>query len=137
MVNDALKKVGSDNWAYGKKRGKFEKNTNKCNLFVEEMLLDNGYTVPRMNGILNNYGPVAGQWGNPLVDIPGYSVVTSPQPGDIVAEAHNYSNATGHVGIVSGSGTSVSQSSLTNTVVNNDWGFRPANTPVFRRCDCK
>lgn len=47
-------------------------------------------------------GPIqAGDWANAEKDIPGFKIVTEPAPGDIVAIAYPYEDATGHVGIVS------------------------------------
>ena len=136
VVSDAVDNVGSTDWSYYKEKGRFPKNTNKCNLFVEDTLSDNGFNVPDMNGWFSYNGPTAGQWGDPSVDIPGYPVVTNPQPGDIIAIPHNYSDATGHVGIVTGSNTTASHSSVSDSIQNNDWGHRPGQSPVYRRCQC-
>ena len=49
----------------------------------------------------------------------------TPQPGDVVAQKIEYSDATGHVGIVVDNGQTVSQlSTPTEIVGQNDWGFR-------------
>lgn len=81
------------------------------------------------------YPPLAREWADPKADIPGWIVVTDPRPGDVAAMKVDYLDATGHVGIVTGPGTTVSASSLTDTVVENDWGFRPEEkgAVVFRR----
>ena len=65
------------------------------------------------------------------------------EPGDVVAEKINYSDATGHVGIVVDNQQTVSQwSSPMEIVGQNNYGFRPDNDPnpnghesnaVFRR----
>lgn len=89
-----------------------------------------------MNGWFTYNGPTAGQWGDPKVQIPGYPVVDNPQPGDVIAIPHRYGDATGHVGIVVVKGKTASQSSITDSVEVNDWGFRPGQKPVFRRCTC-
>ncbi len=128
--------TGSRDWSFYKPKGRFDQDTNKCNLFVEDVLLENGSNVPDMNGRFSFNGATAGQWGDPNVDIPGYPVVTNPKPGDIIAIPFNYSDATGHVGIVTGSDITTSQSSKTDRVESNDWGFRPGQSPVFRRCSC-
>ena len=104
---------------------------NKCNKFVSDVLISAKVPVPVMNGVMSP--PTAGQWADPNYVIPHFPVVTEPMPGDIVAEAHNYADATGHVGIVVGTNLTASQSSNTDTVVVNDWGFRPDNNPTFRR----
>lgn len=59
-------------------------------------------------GLPHNHGTnpyAAADWANPFVNIPGWIVLTSKQgsmPGDVVAIRENYSDATGHVGIVIG-----------------------------------
>lgn len=48
------------------------------------------------------YPPLAGKdWADASSPNIPYATVTSPEPGDIVAYAHQYSDASGHVGIVS------------------------------------
>jgi hypothetical protein len=68
--------------------------------------------------------------------INGWRVIDdAPQPGDIVAEAHHYSDATGHMGIVvEGRKTISAASTLSGKIVQNDWGFREGHKPTFRRC---
>ncbi|WP_426308424.1 RHS repeat-associated core domain-containing protein [Acidovorax facilis] len=127
---------GSSKWRYDVAKGRFRENTNKCNLFVEDVLKEIGSNVPDMNGWLTYNGPTAGQWGDPKVNIPGYPVVENPQPGDVVAISRRYGDASGHVGIVVEKGRSASQSSITDLVEVNSWGFRPGEKPVFRRCSC-
>ena len=91
-----------------------------------------------MNGWFSYNGPTAGQWGDANVTIPGYPVVENPQPGDIVAIPHEYSDATGHVGIVVDVNKTASQSSITDKITINNWGFRADDgNPVFRRCSCE
>jgi len=136
IVNAALSHVRSTDWSYFNQKDNFPARTNKCNKFVEDVLKEAGSDVPDMNGFFSYNGPTAGQWGDPNVDIPGYDVVTNPQPGDIIAEPHNYSDATGHVGIVTGPNETVSQSSISDMVEKNDWGHRPGQHPVYRRCNC-
>lgn len=138
IAKTARSKVGSTDWAYAKEKGNFGKNTNKCNQFVYDVIVEAGVnpppTVPRY--IIFSRPPTAGEWADPNTAIAGWSVVTSPQPGDVIAEAHNYSDATGHVGIVVGDKATCSASSREGgTIVENDWGFRPENKPTFRRCD--
>jgi cell wall-associated NlpC family hydrolase len=69
--------------------------------------------------------PIAAQWANANYNISGWVVVSSPMPGDVASFS-------GHVGIVSGNGLTIS-ATLHNGVVRNDWGFRTGRTPVFRR----
>ena len=136
----ARQHVGSAAWAHSVAKPPYSAGTNKCNLFVYEVLNGAGMPVPmRIRFSWREFGnvkypPLAGQWANPNETIPGWEVVTNPRPGDVVAMKEDYSDASGHVGIVTGPGTSVSVSSLTGTVVENDWGFRPDQKDVvFRR----
>src|SRR5262249_39736537 len=96
-------KVGSHDWLYSKKKDNFDENTNKFNNFVYDVLVEAGVKpapeVPKWFG-LSSRPPTAGEWADPNLLIPGWYTVSDPQPGDVVAEAHRYSDATGHVGIV-------------------------------------
>jgi cell wall-associated NlpC family hydrolase len=136
IVRVARSKVGSQVWLYAREKGDFGKNTNKCNLFVSDVLIEAGVKPPPVvpKYVVLRRPPTAGEWADPAVKIEGWRVVTEPQPGDVVAEAHNYSDATGHVGIVVGERQTVSASALVGgVIVQNDWGFRKENKPTFRR----
>jgi hypothetical protein len=141
IVAEARKHVGSGNWDEAVDRGPYGPGRNKCNLFVYEVLNAAGTPVPmKIRFSVSSFGnvkypPLAGQWADPGVDIPGWEVVKDPRPGDVVALKENYGDASGHVGIVTGPGTSVSVSSYTGTVVENNWGFRSDHKDdvVFRR----
>lgn len=136
-AQEAKKHIGSEDWAYKADRPPYGEDINKCNLFVYEMLNDSGKPVAMKErfSISNleyvKYPPLAGQWADKSEDIPGWKVVTSPQPGDVAAIPGNYSDASGHVGIVSGSNTTISATA--NKVVESDWGFRDGQKPTFRR----
>jgi hypothetical protein len=122
---------------YTKEKDDFGKNTNKCNKFVYDVLVEAGVTPPPEvpKYVVFKRPPTAGEWADPSVKIEGWVVVTDPKPGDVVAEAHHYSDATGHVGIVVGDKQTVSASALVGgVIVPNDWGFRPDQKPTFRRC---
>jgi len=93
-------------------------------------------------GLPHNNGtnpPTAADWANPFFNIPGWIVLRSdqpPMPGDVAAVQENiYSDATGHVGIVTGTGLTTSFSSIVQQVIQNDWGFRNNNGGwvTFRR----
>lgn len=60
--------------------------------------------------------------------MPGFEIVKDPRPGDIASDGK-------HVAVVSRNGTTISASSDTGTVVENDWGFRAhqVKTVVFQR----
>ena len=104
IVKKAKSHYGSKEWAYDNEKGRFGAGTNKCNLFVDDVLGEAGVYTPDPNGKLAIVGfgtPVtAGQWADPNYNVPGWQVVNSPQAGDIVAISGNLSNATGHVGIM-------------------------------------
>jgi RHS repeat-associated protein len=131
-------------WNVWDAKGPYGPMTNKCNLFVHDVLTEAGVGQPMANGgVLYNYFGIgdakypilAGQWSDPSYDIKGWKVVTGPaMPGDVIAEAHNYSDATAHVGIVTGSNLSTSASSLKQgVIVENNWGFRTQNNVTIRR----
>ncbi len=136
-VLEARKQIGSKAWAFDADRPPYPPNTNKCNLFVYEALNNSGkpvamnerFSFRRLGNV--QYPPLAGQWADPDAEIPGWKVVTEPKPGDVAAIRQNYSDASGHVAIVSGDETTVSATGT--EVVENDWGFREGQKPVFRR----
>ena len=77
--------------------------------------------------------PTATQWFEKGCDIKLWKIVDTPMPGDVASDGE-------HMGVVTsvtpgGGGTTASASTVTNTVVNNDWGFRPEQSGkiVFRR----
>ncbi len=67
-----------------------------CNVFAQDMMKENG-----MLPYEDRYLP-AGEWADPAANIPGWEVVSDNtiQEGDVAAYKHQYSNATGHMGIV-------------------------------------
>jgi len=138
---EAQKHVGSGAWSESANKPPYPPGTNKCNLFVYEVLNAAGTPVPmKIRFSWRNFGnvsypPLAGQWADPDVTIPGWEVVQNPLPGDVAAQKISYSDASGHVGIVTGPGKTVSASSDTGTIVENNWGFRAdqQGEVVFRR----
>jgi RHS repeat-associated protein len=73
----------------------------KCNVFVCDMLNKVGMNGPTYPG--GNNPIVAGDWANPKFKIDNWRVLGSgeaPQPGDVAAYKEQFSNATGHSGIV-------------------------------------
>lgn len=136
IVRVARSQVGRKDWMYSATRDEFGPGTNKCNKFVYDVLVEVHVTPPPKVTIYVFFGrpPLAGEWADPKVAIDGWEVVATPLPGDVIAEKHLYSDATGHVGIVVGSGLTVSASSYVGgVIVENDWGFRAGDVPVFRR----
>ena len=122
--------VGSIDYNLLSKKGDFLPGNTKCNKFVYDVLLQAGASpgLPNQPGRWGMPGPkppIAAQWANANYNISGWVVVSSPMPGDVASFS-------GHVGIVSGNGLTIS-ATLHNGVVRNDWGFRTGRTPVFRR----
>jgi len=136
IVKVAISKVGSNQWQYAVEKDDFGKNTNKCNKFVYDVMVEaKTNPLPQVSHyVVWSRPPLAREWADPNTTIEGWKIVTSPQPGDVVAEAHNYADATGHVGIVVAKNQTISASALVGgTIVMNDWGFRKDNKPTFRR----
>lgn len=111
----------------------FGPETYKCNLFADTQYEAAGYNLPNIGGgiiarAFERYPPGAQSLSNSNYAVPGWPVVSGPaQPGDLIADQ-------GHVGIVTGPGSSISASP--GGVVENRWGFRPGQSPVVRRCNC-
>ena len=94
-----------EGYSYAQPQGRFGANTNKCNLFVSDMVKAAGATVPfnmdKKTGFA--WEPRAEQWADPTIPMEGWIVVKTPQKGDVVAQKRGYQNnasASGHVGIV-------------------------------------
>ena len=145
IASIALSYVDSEHWAYGSIRGPYGPNTNKCNLFVQEVLEMAGVKMPYANGgALYNitgigepkYPLLAGDWGDRGYAIPGWSIVDVPMDGDVVASKSFYFDASGHVGIYHAQalgqhGTISASSFLKGKIVHNRWGFRMSDEGDF------
>jgi hypothetical protein len=155
----AKSKVGSASWAYDSARSPYPSGANKCNLFVYEMANQASLPVPKRERFsLSSFArvwfpPLAGEWADPATDVGAWAAVKDPRPGDVIAEAHDYADATGHVGILgdpdpTGMSRSVppgvhEQVSLDlrrvtisaggDEVLRNDWGWRSGQKPSFKR----
>ena len=137
IVRVAHAKLGRRDWMYNVAKGDFPANTNKCNLYVYDVMVEAGvHPPPRVSRyVILSRPPTAGEWADRTLAIAGWKIVTEPEPGDVVAEAHAYADATGHVGIVVGDKLTSSASALVGgQIVENDWGFRTDDRPTFRRC---
>ena len=109
IAQTALNYEGSYAWGYDVKKGNFPKNSYKCNKFVYDVLAENGVEPP------GEWPPLASAWaGNGY--IAGWEKVSKPNVGDIVAGAYNYSDASGHVVIVTGIDLSTGKISVMGTV---------------------
>jgi hypothetical protein len=104
---EAAKAIGATDYAVAVKNGDFEVNTNKCNLFVNDIVEKAGAKFPkRKNFWGNESGPVAaGTLGDPRIRLPGLKVVADADKaiGDVVAwKRTDFSDATGHTAIYAG-----------------------------------
>jgi len=104
IVEAAQKQIRSPAWDFKLAKGTYPEGTDKCNLFVYEMLTGAGASPGTPHGWIHPSGPRAGEWADPNYAIPGWRVLgpdEPPQPGDVVAQPKDYSNgASGHVMIV-------------------------------------
>lgn len=118
----------------------------KCNFFVHDALVAGGDAPSLPEG--REYPYTAAEWANSGFTIPGYVVVVNPNTigpllpgqvwgtpdlGDVVAVG-------GHVGLYAPINTTpatVSASTRSNKIENNDWAFRKGDRePTIRRCSC-
>jgi RHS repeat-associated protein len=144
IVDIITKYLGSTDWNYEKEKGNFPENSNKCNKFVYDCTKEAGASpgLPNGNPLKKIFGngspPLAKQWADPNYSIPGWEVLKpgeTPQPGDVAAQAINYSDATGHVAIVVAPGQTIGTSDREHKISKTDWGFRSdqQGKVVFRR----
>lgn len=132
-INRAAEIAGSyqynKQWLVEVEKGRFRRNSDKCNQFVSDVLQEAGLDSPaRYNGL---GGPInAAQWANRSLSRIGHWQIVDgpPQPGDVIAELTDPSHpAYAHVGIIIGEGRTASASTRVyppGMVVVNDWGFR-------------
>ncbi|MBF0526412.1 MAG: hypothetical protein HQK56_15110, partial [Deltaproteobacteria bacterium] len=137
ILEDAEKLNNDSGYGYyGEKGPGIGKN--KCNVYVDDVLASTGVDPLRYFGLR---GPIsAGTWADPNADIPYFPVVQTPQPGDIVAIAHTYGDASGHVAVVEIPGESSLGAGFDGSHSTGwpwDKGLPPQGTPVFRRCTCR
>lgn len=159
----ALGYVGSQNWLDDPDPSNLAPN--HCNIFVHDVIKQVGLTPPDSDlsskrrrmaylvGLVDSpyYPARAGDWANSAKILKGWKTVLVPVgapagsfpsdlslPGDIIAEAIQYSDASGHVGIIVNNlqHQTVSADSavqcyapptLAGTITNTDYGFRPDN----------
>ena len=106
IVESAQKQIGSGDWHFDVAKGNFGPKTDKCNLFIYDMLTDAGASpgLPKGHWYWKQYPPTAENWADPSFAIPGWRVLSageSPQPGDVVGQRIQWPNgATGHVMVV-------------------------------------
>src|SRR5262245_29846484 len=139
IVSVARSYIASQLRMYAVAKDNLGKTTTKSNTFGYDVMVAAGIRPPPQV-IIPGWiwdtirPPTAAEWASATVAIPYWHIVAEPQPGDVVAEAHHYSDATGHCGIVVGDKETVCYSSLLSGVIDlTDWGFRTDSKPTFRR----
>jgi hypothetical protein len=119
---------------------------NKCNIFVHDVLQQAGTDPPYATNwkrevlyLLNltnylYYPALAGDWANPSKQLKCWQYVPegpdASLAGDVIAEAIQYSDATGHVGIIVGQPETASADSTAappGKITITNYGFRPDN----------
>ncbi|HEY0061044.1 MAG TPA: RHS repeat-associated core domain-containing protein [Telluria sp.] len=144
IARTARENKGSEAWSIYKthpntervSRSPFGIGQFKCNLFVDDVMSSAG----RSNGRRpDNLPHVAQDWYDGKV--PGFTQIDPSlvSNGDVAVKVYpGHSNYSGHVGIVVGPNETASQSSVTDSIVVNDWAFRPEDKGLVRfyRCDC-
>ena len=107
IAKQATAKNGSTAWAYDKKKGTLPAGTNKCTLFVHDVLTGAGIKLELQDHGYSTYIPFVGTADSPYTaaqwtagDVPMFTSESIAAPGDIASYAFDYGDATGHAGIV-------------------------------------
>lgn len=144
IAQNALANEGRREWEYAPERiarrnhnVQLGKNTNKCTLFIYEVLLASGVSAPLVNGM----PATSDEWAYAAnKDLQGWKVVTdgSILPGDVIAQRIHYSDAYGHVVIATDprNHKSIGTYDLngeTGVIRITDFGFRVGQPVVVRR----
>jgi hypothetical protein len=115
--------IGSTRWSYDTTDPRtlamgYPLGTNKCNLFVAQILGWNSVDVGFPNkGQYFSHPPKPSQWADLSYAIPGWMVLgvgAKPEPGDIAAQSASFSDASGHVMIVGTGNTLVGTVDIPN-----------------------
>lgn len=139
-------------WNYNESYKWYPAGTNKCNIFVGDMAEQAYINLPKhlanpgwhewytdWLGVGELYGPpLAGDWANPNKEISGWRILgenETPRRGDVGAWGHGFSDATGHVGIVSTSGHIINESGSKGKIADVSFDyFNSFKKPLlFRR----
>jgi cell wall-associated NlpC family hydrolase len=137
IVRVAESHKGENSWAKRQAKGNLDAGKWKCSKFVYDILKEAGIDMglPNGNWILGGKYPyTAGQWGDPNFKIPGWELVTVPQPGDIAAYKADYTDASGHIGIYVGDGKGIwtNETTVREDFINNEVWHTP-HTINYRR----
>jgi hypothetical protein len=115
IAQDAKEEAGNNDWAKTGTAGPGV-GSYKCSAYVSNVLNRASVPAPQSK---SGHPISAGDWGNTNVNIPGWVIVSTPKPGDIVAKRETgawvldipivggiairwFGAATGHVAIVTG-----------------------------------
>jgi len=118
-------------YAQDVRKGNFGAGLPKCNLYTRDRLAGSGINPPENPG-----GPWPLQshnWADSSLSVEGFSIVTTPERGDIVAIAPPAGRTYGYVGIVVDPANSVTVSARSGAVVRDNFGFDGKPGYVFRR----
>jgi hypothetical protein len=120
----AISQIGSDDWSWWRASDHIRMFANKCNEFCYDMAANAGINIPLING----HPPTTKDWMANKVQ--NWVRVDAPQIGDFAVYD-------GHMGVVTGNvngqDATISNSSILNRVIRNDWGFRTGQNPTFFR----
>ncbi|MFI3155322.1 MAG: PKD domain-containing protein [Methylococcaceae bacterium] len=136
VLDDALGLNNDSDYGFKGKHGPGP-STNKCNTFVDDALKNTDVPPRRYGGLGGAIS--AGTWADPGAYIPHFPITNNPQPGDIIAIAHDYGFASGHVAIVVEPGkTTIGAGSGGSHITGWPWdpATSPQGTPVYRHCSC-
>ena len=143
IITTALKYRGSTAWAYTTQKTSarhstngavtFPNGSNKCNLFVHDILIESGISVAWIEHGKSTYipfykrlsPPTAREWADASQLTASWSSNNEPKAGDIGAYSKDYTDASGHVGFVIAKGVCISAGE--EKVEVNDVGFRHYN----------
>jgi hypothetical protein len=149
ILMEALSHRGSTVWAGNKvkhslphptlkKSVEFRAESNKCNVFVYDVLTAIGVNVAMIEHGSSKYvpgyskvsPPTAGEWADETRLLNSWNAEKSPLPGDVGAYAVNYTDASGHVGFILTQGVCISAG--WDKIEVNDVGFRIASGNAAR-----
>jgi RHS repeat-associated protein len=153
---EAAKAIGDTDYAYAVKKGDFDVKTNKCNLFVNDIVEKTGTKFPkRTNFFGRESGPVtAGTLGDAKTKLSGLKIMADKDKaiGDVVSwKRTDFSDATGHTAIYAGTVGIIAKDKTvyrypdggtigagTNAINDRSMSYQVQQknlNPVFRRID--
>lgn len=145
IAEKAVEAVGSTDWAQSVAKDNYPAGSNKCNLFVYDVLKSVEADPPLANGgVLYNwfgagaprYPVLAGQWADPGFRVEGWDIVEgSPAIGDLVAVQRRGESYAGHVAVFVGFefGEPRTVSAFDDMIVFNDWPYGNKNRLIWIR----